>query len=95
MPLTIPLAYYFLMPHPANFASVALPSEYEDEPHGSSSEVSYTPIPTVEIDDEADLIPRNLPEKTSVALTLHDKWRLVKPLLPKYMLPLCTSHHYF
>ncbi len=95
MPLAIPLAYYFLMPHPVDFSSVALPSEYEDDTHDSSSGVSYTPIPTAEIDDEGGLIPRNLLEKTSVALTLHDKWRLVKPLLPRYMLPLCTSHPYF
>ena len=91
MPLTIPLAYYFLLPRPSEFTSVALPSEYEDEASSPSTSIPYTPIPTTEVEDEVGLVTRALPEKTAVSLSIRDKWRLVKPLLPKYMLPLCAS----
>ena len=95
MPLTIPLAYYFLLPRPSDFTSVALPSEYEDEASSPSTSIPYTPIPTTEVEDEVGTVIGALPEKSSVSLSIHDKWRLVKPLLPKYMLPLCTSYHSF
>ncbi|KAJ3552023.1 hypothetical protein NM688_g4377 [Phlebia brevispora] len=87
MPLTIPVAYYFLMPHPEDFASLPLPSDYEEEAVAITSTVPYTPIPTSDVDDDRSADIRAQAEK-NVALTVSDKWKLVKPLLPKYMLPL-------
>jgi len=33
--------------------------------------------------------------KVSVMLSANDKWRLVKPLLARYMLPLCTFQFFY
>jgi len=40
-------------------------------------------------DSDGKIIPTTL-KKASVTLSAYDKWRLVKPLLGRYMLPLCT-----
>lgn len=89
MPLVIPVAYYFILPHPEVFAAVPIPSYEEEE-----VDAPYTPLPT---DDSTAEAP-----KASIALSFEDKWQLVKPLLLKYMLPLCMclsphldfiSHH--
>ena len=77
MPLLIPVAYYFILPHPEVFASVSIPSSFEEE----EIDAPYAPLPT---DDGVENVP-----KASVALSFEDKWALVKPLLSKYMLPLC------
>ena len=66
------------------FSGLQLPSEDEDEViAGAPSE--YAPLPT---DDDDVPIVAKLP----VALSASDKWHLVKPLLLKYMLPLCKSY---
>jgi battenin len=78
MPLVIPITYYFLLPHPETFASVPILSTYEEE----DVDTPYTPLP---IDDDAIVV-----SKASVALSFEDKWELVKPLLLRYMLPLCA-----
>ncbi|KAI0791520.1 batten's disease protein Cln3 [Irpex lacteus] len=75
MPLVIPVAYYFILPHPEVFAAVPIPSYEEEE-----VDAPYTPLPT---DDSTAEAP-----KASIALSFEDKWQLVKPLLLKYMLPL-------
>ena len=79
MPLIIPVAYYLILPHPEVFASVPILSSYEEE----EVDAPYTPLPADEGDAEMP--------KASVALSFEDKWELVKPLLLKYMLPLCKS----
>jgi battenin len=60
-----------------------------------SSSASYTLVPAddleTEIDDELsaqDDVESRQP-KVTVSLSAADKWRLVKPMLLKYMLPLC------
>jgi len=40
-------------------------------------------------DSDGKIIPTTF-KKVSVTLSAYDKWRLVKPLLGRYMLPLCT-----
>ena len=49
----------------------------------SSSE--YTRLPTDEDEDRTT----EFRHPRAVALSASDKWRLVKPMIPKYMLPLC------
>lgn len=84
MPLVIPLAYYLILPQPEVFAAVPIPSAYEE----GEVAAEYTSLPT----DEDATTP--LP-KSSIALTFEDKWDLVKPLLLKYMLPLCKQPVHF
>jgi battenin len=64
--------------------------------HPSSSS-SYTLVPAddleAEIDDDMsaqDDVESRQP-KVPVSLSAADKWRLVKPMLLKYMLPLCEQ----
>ncbi|KAG5643329.1 hypothetical protein DXG03_001179 [Asterophora parasitica] len=88
MPFTIPLTYFFLLPDKAAFVDTLSPSTIEDlaSPTAEST-LSYAPIPTGE--DEVGEEEGSLSSsKRWVALSASDKWRLVKPLLLKYMLPL-------
>lgn len=80
MPLVIPIAYYFILPQPEAFTFINTSSFEEEE-----VDAPYAPLPTDE--DAIDV------RKTSVSLTLEDKWVLVKPLLLRYMLPLCMWFH--
>ncbi|KAG2159284.1 batten's disease protein Cln3 [Suillus bovinus] len=82
LPFILPLAYFFLLPRPAAFT------------HQSSA--SYTLVPAddleTEIDDDLsaqDDVESRVEHKVAVRLSAADKWRLVKPMLLKYMLPLC------
>lgn len=86
MPLVIPLCYFFLLPRPASFSPSALPASYEDEIVGAQPTTPYTALPT---DEDAELTAEDLEPKAPMALNLSEKWRLVRPMLPKYMLPLC------
>ncbi|KAA1471891.1 batten's disease protein Cln3 [Dentipellis sp. KUC8613] len=86
LPLVTPAAYFFLLPRPIAFASSALPSSYDDEAIGAPPTSPYTPLP-VDEDPMEDAEVSSLPLKP-VALTPADKWRLARPLLTKYMLPL-------
>ncbi|KAL9709372.1 battenin CLN3 protein [Leucoagaricus gongylophorus] len=90
MPLAIPLTYFFFLPPNKAFLFSHHPASYE-VPTSSSEAVSgllYTSLATneEEVREEEDALT-SLP-KRKVALSLDDKWRLVKPLLTKYMLPL-------
>jgi len=49
-----------------------------------ASSTEYTPLPTDEGGGETLRFRSRV-----VALSVSDKWRLVKPMIPKYMLPLC------
>jgi battenin len=89
MPFIIPLTYFFFLPHNSAFLYLS-PSDYEDEvSSGVQSALPYAPLPTTEDEnsEEEESMPDGL--KRLVALSASDKWHLVKPLLPKYMLPLC------
>jgi battenin len=93
MPLIIPLTYYFLLPSPSSFLYATTPTVYNDllSPPPPISALPYTPLPEAEDEEgeEEGTIPSG--PKRGVALSIADKWRLVKPLIPKYMLPLCES----
>jgi battenin len=82
MPVIIPLTYYFLLP--SNTTSFPIPDVIEDM---DASAFEYTPIPAADRDGVVDEL--GPPSGKAVALSAADKWRLVKPLLLKYMLPLC------
>ena len=47
--------------------------------------MEYTPLPT----DEDESTTNGYHHSRTVALSASDKWQLVKPMIPKYMLPLC------
>ncbi|KAF7329953.1 Protein BTN [Mycena kentingensis (nom. inval.)] len=81
MPLVIPLTYLFLLPKPTDF--LASSSSYDDP--------VYTPLATE--DEDRDMVGEeegcSAPgPKHNVYLTPSDKWRLVRPMLARYMLPL-------
>ncbi|KAL0578345.1 battenin CLN3 protein [Marasmius crinis-equi] len=82
LPIIIPLTYFFLLPRSDSFVYSSLATE--DGP----SALPYTPLATTDDDDEAEegRLPADL--KVAPALSISDKWRLVKPLMAKYMLPL-------
>ena len=89
MPLIIPLTYTLLLPKPAAFRTVALAEPYDDETIGAPITASYAPIPTEDNLEEIEGSILTSPPKRPISLSLQDKWQLVKPLLMKYMLPLC------
>lgn len=82
MPLVIPITYFFILPRPELFESVTIPAEDDDDYLAAGPTTPYVPLPT----DDDDT---HVPIKHHVALSAADKWMLVKPLLLKYMLPLC------
>jgi hypothetical protein len=47
----------------------------------------YTQLPVSE-EDAGEAVAETAPLKTK-ALTIGEKWQLLKPMLPRYMLPLC------
>jgi len=80
LPFVLPLTYFLLLPRPGAFMD-------------SHSPGSYTPLPeedleisAVEVTEGDTLLGQ--PPKVPVFLTAGDKWRLVKPMIFKYMLPL-------
>lgn len=86
----MPLTYFFLLPQNTAFLSSSTLANYEEQTNPSQV-IPYTPLATTEEGDEGEeeMLPPK-PEK-KFALSLDDKLRLVKPLLLKYMLPLCES----
>ncbi|GJE93453.1 batten's disease protein Cln3 [Phanerochaete sordida] len=80
LPFAIPLAYYLLLPQPEVFAALPIFSADEEE-ETTLIAAEYTAVPTD--DEDVPVIP-----KSAVALSLPDKWELVKPLMLKYMVPL-------
>ncbi|KAG6857514.1 hypothetical protein H0H87_002139 [Tephrocybe sp. NHM501043] len=89
MPFIIPLTYFFLLPHSSAFLYVASPSAYDDasSPSGELA-LPYTPLPATEDEVGEEEGAHLSGPKRGVSLSVNDKWRLVKPLLLKYMLPL-------
>ena len=83
LPLTIPLVYFLLLPHPS--------SVFDQDEEGDGVELfvtspaEYAPLPT----DEDEGTTAGYRRSRIVALSANDKWQLVKPMIPKYMLPLC------
>jgi len=83
LPLTIPLAYFLLLPDPSSFTGADI-YEDSDDTSGQTSALPYAPLPTSE-DEQLTLLSGS---EKSVALSAGDKWYLVKPMLVRYMLPL-------
>ena len=83
LPFVIPLTYILLLPNPQAFSSLILP-EIEDS---ASSRSEYTQLPVSEENAGVAVIePAPLMTK---ALSIGDKWQLLKPMIPRYMMPLC------
>jgi len=84
LPLVIPLTYAFLLPHPPTKKSLG----------ASMDSATYAALPTEEIIPETESDDAAYEADASNAhppLTFAEKWELVKPLLLKFMLPLCKS----
>ncbi|KAJ7481736.1 batten's disease protein Cln3 [Mycena latifolia] len=86
MPLIIPLTYYVLLPRPSAF--LASSAAYEDPPSATTANVPYTPLATTEDDLAGEEEGSSPSGPKHVSLSPSDKWRLVRPLLVRYMLPL-------
>lgn len=82
LPLVIPLTYFLLLPRPDAFSSLAI-----SDPEEAVLSSEYAPLPVSE-EDAGEAVVETAPLKTK-ALTMADKWQLLKPMLPRYMAPLC------
>ena len=91
MPFVIPLTYFLLLPHSSAFLNAITPTIFDDafSPPPALSALPYTPLALDDEEGEEEGTHAPGPNKM-VHLTINDKIRLVKPLLLKYMLPLCT-----
>ncbi|KAF8557494.1 batten's disease protein Cln3 [Imleria badia] len=80
LPFVLPLTWFFLLPRPAAFMDSPPPGSYAPLPEEDPE------TPAVEVAEGDTLLGQ--PPKVPVFLTAGDKWRLVKPMIFKYMLPL-------
>ena len=92
LPFIIPLTYFLLLPNASAFLDSLAPSTYEEflSPPPPLSAMPYTPLAAEEDDAGEEEGRLESGPKRGIALSARDKWRLVKPLLLKYMLPLCA-----
>ncbi len=88
LPFITPLAYFFVLPRPELFVGAAF-SAAEDEEDGAAMSASYAPLPHSEDEDALSATEQAASAKGAMSLSMQDKWRLAKPMLTKYMLPLC------
>ncbi|KAF8909645.1 CLN3 protein-domain-containing protein [Gymnopilus junonius] len=89
MPLLIPITYLYVLPKASAFLFATTPGYEEILSSPMETEaLPYTPLATAE--DEVGEEEGSQPSgpKYGVALSINDKWRLVKPMLTKYMFPL-------
>ncbi|KAI6015037.1 batten's disease protein Cln3 [Pisolithus orientalis] len=82
LPFVMPLTYFLLLPRPAAFLDPTTSIAYSALPFDDPE------IPTIDTSEASSLL-ENEPKSEAVFLTAADKWRLLKPMLFKYMLPLC------
>ncbi|KAI5980685.1 CLN3 protein-domain-containing protein [Pisolithus marmoratus] len=80
-PFVIPLTYFLLLPRPAAFLDPTTSIVYSALP------LDDPEIPTIDTSEGSSLLGI-APKAESVFLTTADKWRLLEPMIPKYMLPL-------
>ena len=80
MPLITPITYLFLLPRPTTFSTLGACDDVDYETP------AYVPLATDEDEDNTEVVASKLPQ---VQLSAGDKWRLLKPMVAKYMLPLC------
>ena len=87
----IPLTYFILLPRPSRFTDTSLPPEALPD---SVVGAEYTALPTSDDDEQAageEVVGLGDATKLrNIALSMEDKWRLVRPLVGRYMMPLCT-----
>ena len=81
LPVLLPLTYFLLLPRPAAFMDLPSPGSYSPLPDEDPD------VSAVDVAEGDTLLGQ--PSKVPVFLTARDKWRLVKPMIFKYMLPLC------
>lgn len=96
LPFILPAVYFGALPNSTTIAASVPDDLYDNEALSESPTLSYAPIPTMEVavdDEDADATAApgdDVPnEPRALALTKEDKWRLARPLLLRYMLPLC------
>ena len=82
LPFVIPLTYFLLLPRPHAFSTLVLP-EIEEF---ASSRSEYAQLPASEEDAGVAVVE---PVPLTKALSIGDKWQLLKPMIPRYMMPLC------
>ncbi|KIJ63587.1 hypothetical protein HYDPIDRAFT_40996 [Hydnomerulius pinastri MD-312] len=80
LPFVLPLAYFLLLPRPSAFLDPTSSRPYSALP------VDDPDVSVADVAEEDSLLDEQ--PKAPVFLTPADKWRLVKPMLLKYMLPL-------
>lgn len=81
LPILLPLTYFLLLPRPATFMDPPSPGSYSPLPDEDPD------ISAVDVAEGDTLLGQ--PSKVPVFLSARDKWRLVRPMIFKYMLPLC------
>ncbi|KAI6115303.1 batten's disease protein Cln3 [Pisolithus croceorrhizus] len=87
LPFVLPLTYFFLLPAPAAFLNPTTSIVYSALP------LDDTEIPTINTSERSSLLENEL-KSESVFLTTADKLRLLRPMVPKYMLPLFCVYLY-
>ena len=71
------------------FSTIVLPDIEDNTPPTSE----YTQLPVSE-EDAGEAVVGSAPLKTK-ALSIGEKWQLLKPMLPRYMAPLCKCRLIF
>ncbi|KAH8979629.1 batten's disease protein Cln3 [Lactarius akahatsu] len=85
LPFVIPLTYFLLLPRPNELSSLV----FSDPEEAGLPSSEYTPLPVLE-EDAGEVVVETAP-LTAKTLSLSDKWELLKPMLPRYMAPLCVA----
>ncbi|KAI0628073.1 batten's disease protein Cln3 [Trametes polyzona] len=89
LPFIMPLTYFFVLPRPDRFAGRTFAvNEQDDNDDSAALSASYLPLPRGEEEDAVPVTEAEAAVKAPIALSLSDKWRLAKPMLTRYMLPL-------
>lgn len=85
LPFIIPLTYFFVLLPPSDYTEIV-----GDGISWTNSGSEYMALPEEEVESEGTVPVGAVPTAASLpGLSSADKWRLVRPLLMKYMLPLC------
>ncbi|KAJ8463342.1 hypothetical protein ONZ51_g10318 [Trametes cubensis] len=88
LPFIIPITYFLILPRPDRFVGRDFSAAEEDDFDNAPMTASYTPLPRGEDEDTVPVTEPEAAVKAPIALSMEDKWRLAKPMLTKYMLPL-------
>jgi battenin len=83
LPFLIPLTYFLLLPRPDLFSTLVLPDVEDAAPPLSE----YTQLPVSE--EDAEEAVAETAQLKAKALSIKEKWEILKPMFPRYMLPLC------